>query len=84
MFVVETFQKHFCKKNLKDLLFECFVIMYVCIYVPSTLKSSEEGVRCLRTGVTDGCEPPYRYLELKLGSLQEHEVLLDNEPSLQL
>lgn len=29
MFVVETFQNISVKKNLKDLLFECFVNMYV-------------------------------------------------------
>jgi len=34
------------------------------------------------TGMTDGCESPGRCLELNLGPLQEHPVLVITEPFL--
>ena len=36
------------------------------------------------TGVTDRCEPPHGCLELNQGLLEEQQVLLITEPSLQL
>lgn len=52
------------------------------IYTPHVCLP-EEGVKTFGTGVTDGCEPWYRFWGLNLGSLQEQQVLLSPEPSLQ-
>lgn len=43
----------------------------------------EEGVGFSRTGVIDGCELPCGGWELDLCPLQEQQVLLATEPSLQ-
>lgn len=56
------------------------------IYVsqtPECPQESEEGVRSLGTGVTDDCEPPHWCWELNPGPLQEQQVLLTAESSLQ-
>lgn len=52
------------------------------IYTPHVCLP-EEGVKSFGTGVTDGCEPWYGFWGLNLGSLQEQQVLLSPEPSLQ-
>lgn len=52
------------------------------IYTPHVCLP-EEGVKTFGTGVTDGCEPWYGFWGLNLGSLQEQQVLLSPEPSLQ-
>jgi hypothetical protein len=44
---------------------------------------SEESARSSGTGVMDIYEPPYRYWEQKPGPLQEQQVLLTTESSLQ-
>ena len=46
------------------------------------LWKSEEGLRAIGTGVSDGCGPPM-VLGTELGPLQEQQVLLTAEPSLQ-
>lgn len=56
--------------------------MYVCA-PHGCLWRPEEDMKSLGMGVTGGYEPPYRHWELSSGSLQEQQVLLINEPSLQ-
>ncbi|EDL21757.1 mCG1039131, isoform CRA_a [Mus musculus] len=46
-------------------------------------SKSEEVVRSFGTRVMDGCELPREYLESKPGPLQEQNVLLTSETSLQ-
>jgi hypothetical protein len=41
----------------------------------------EKSIRCLGTGITDGCELPCGCLELNLDALQEQPVLPTTEPS---
>lgn len=48
------------------------------------LKTSEEAIRSSRLGIIDGCELPCRWWEPNLASLQEKQVLLIAEPSLQV
>lgn len=65
-------------------VYECFVHIYVCIpcvwLVPKML---EKGIRSPGNEVIDGCKPPYRCGELNPGLLQEQQVLLNTDPSLQ-
>jgi hypothetical protein len=42
----------------------------------------EKGTKSLVSGVTDGCEPPCEFWELKLGYLGEQNLLI-TEPSIQ-
>lgn len=69
---------------------DCFNILlkFECLSVNSCIqaqwpKKSGEGVRFPGTGVTDDCEPLGGFWDLNLGPLQEQNVLLTNEPSLQ-
>ena len=54
----------------------CVCELFVCL-VPV------EAIRSLGTGVTDSCEQPCGCWELNLGPLEEQEMLLTTEPSLQ-
>jgi len=67
-------------------VYECFYL-YVCMHVHPVcawcLRRSEEGIRSPGTGDKEGCEPPCGFWELNLGPLQEQQVLLTTEPSLQ-
>jgi hypothetical protein len=58
--------------------------MYICVLHTYVLPwKSEEGVGFLGTGGTDGCDPPYGFYEPNPGLLEEHQVFLTAEPSLQ-
>jgi hypothetical protein len=61
-------------------------VLPACMYMNHThswcLWKSEEGSVAYGS-VTDDCEPPYRCWELNPGPLQEQQVLLAAEPSLQ-
>lgn len=46
-------------------------------------ESLEDSVRSPGTRVTNGCEMPCRCWEPNPGSLQDQQVLLNSEPSLQ-
>ena len=46
------------------------------------LRRPEEGVRFPGIGVTDGCEPSFRFWELNSGLLEGQPVLLTTEPIL--
>lgn len=59
---------------------ECMLVYHVC---PHCLQQSEEGVGCLGTRVMGGREPPRGHLEQNTGLLQEQQVLLLAELSLQ-
>lgn len=52
--------------------------MYVCVSCVRTVPMEA------RAGVIDGYEPLYWYQELNFGLLQEQQVLLTSESSLQL
>lgn len=52
----------------------------MCLQYPQTL---EEGVETSGTGVAGGCKLPYRCLELNLSPVQEQQILLTTELSLQ-
>lgn len=58
---------------------------YMCMYHVCAwfLQKAEEGLRTPGTRVTHVCVLPHGYLELKLGLLQEHQVFLVTETSLQ-
>jgi hypothetical protein len=56
----------------------CMSALPTCIYVHvhiSCTQGSEEGIRTLGTGVTDGCELPGWCWDLNSGPLQEQEML---------
>jgi hypothetical protein len=58
--------------------------MYVCIPVPcSAYKRPEEGTRSPGTGVAERCKPPRVCWELNPYPLQDMQMLLTSEPSLQ-
>ena len=54
-----------------------------CVTYMQVLRELEDNIGSLGTGVTDSCELPYRCWELSLGSLQDQQVLLTAEQSLQ-
>lgn len=57
--------------------------MYVhCMCAWHPLRS-EEGIGFPETSVRDGCGPPHGCWELNQGPLQEKQVFLTAEPSLQ-
>jgi hypothetical protein len=58
--------------------------LHVCHMCAWCLWRLEEGTRTPETGVTEGCKLPWRSWESNLGSLQEQQVLLTTEISLQL
>lgn len=60
---------------------ECFVCIYVC--APRMWLVPMEGIRCLKTTVIDGCQPPCGFWELHLSPLQKRQVLLTTKTSLQ-
>ena len=60
---------------LMNVLPACVPVSHVCAWC---LWRSEEGIGSPETGVTDDCEPPYP------GPLEELQVLLMGEPSLQM
>lgn len=47
------------------------------------LQKAEEGLRTPGTGVTHVCVLPHGYLDLNMGLLQEHQVFVVTETSLQ-
>lgn len=47
-------------------------------------QRSERGIRSSGTIITDGCGLPYGFWELNQYPLQEQQVFLTNDPSLQL
>jgi hypothetical protein len=49
-----------------------------------SLWRSEDFIKSPGNGVANGREPPWVYWELNSGPLQEQQVLLTAEPSLQL
>lgn len=67
--------------------FMCMSVLHMCVYVhhvhTSCLQRSEEGVVSPENwSYKWWCKPPSVFWELNLGPLQEHQVLLNNEPSL--
>jgi hypothetical protein len=55
-------------------------VLLACIYVHRVcLEPTEGGEQVLRTGVTDGCEPPSGCWEQNPGPLKEQPVLLTTE-----
>ncbi|EDL00481.1 mCG113792, isoform CRA_a, partial [Mus musculus] len=63
------------------LLCSCFKILSVCITRGSL--ETRRGLRVAGIAEIDGCELPCRCWELNLGPLEEQQVLLTTEPSLQ-
>lgn len=58
--------------------------MYVCMGITCVSDARPEGsIRPPETGVTDGCQLPFKWWELSQSPLQEQQVLLTIEPSLQ-
>lgn len=57
------------------------MVLPKCIYVSCVFINSKEGIRSPVAEVTDGDEPPY--WEQNLYPVQEQQVLLRAEPSLQ-
>lgn len=59
-------------------MYECFSCMYVCMqaWMHCLCTRCLQKSDCLETGVKDGCELHCECLELKLGALQEQEMLL--------
>lgn len=58
-----------------------YMYMYhVCAWC---LQWSQEGVRSPGIGVMNACEPPHGCWEQNLGRLQEQQMLLAPEPSVQ-
>lgn len=57
----------------------------VCLFTThiQCQRGPEKGIRSLGTGVTEGCRPPYGCWEPSPGLLQEPQLLLNPEPSLQ-
>lgn len=67
-------------------LYEYFVCLCVCLwilYLQGPLKSKED-IESPGTGVRDSSMLPCNFCELNLGPLEEQQVLLTNELSLQL
>lgn len=66
-------------------MYEYFVCwnVYVCIYALHVYLIPSEGARSPKTGVMDGCELSCGCKELNSGALQDQQVLLTDEPSLQ-
>lgn len=70
-------------------LFILCVWAFICICICASLaylvpkEGLEEGTGSLRTGLKVGCEPPCGSWELNLSLLQEQQVLLTTELSLQ-
>jgi hypothetical protein len=54
-----------------------------CVTYMQVLRELEDNIGSLGTGATDSCELPYGCWELSLGSLQDQQVLLTAEQSLQ-
>lgn len=50
--------------------------------LPAGMFVPNGRIRSSRTGVADGCKPPYECWELKPGPLQEQYMLITMEPSL--
>ena len=63
-------------------MYECFLTR-MCPMCTWVVQRAEEGIRCPRTEVADGCELPCWCQELNPSPLQEQPVLLTTEPSLQ-
>lgn len=62
----------------------CSASMHVCVpCMPSALRDQKRDSETPRTRVKDGGEPPGKCWELSLVALQEQQVLLTAEPSLQ-
>ena len=57
--------------------------MYVHNIYSRYQEQSEEGIRFLRTGGLDGCEPSYGGWESNLGPLHEQQMPLTTGPFLQ-
>ena len=65
-------------------VYGCFACMYVNVpYVCLMPKEVKRECRSPVSGDRLVCEPSYRWWELKLGPLQEQQVLVNTEPSLQ-
>lgn len=61
------------------MLCECFAtIVYVYYVYAWALHKSEVGNEPPRTGITDGCEPQYRFWNLP----QEQQMVLITKPTL--
>lgn len=58
-------------------VYSCFACKCMCM---QCLPRPEEGVRSLKTGVADSCEPPCGCLGSNLGPLEESPVFLAIEP----
>jgi hypothetical protein len=63
----------------------CLNVLLVCTHT-MCMPGAQAGQKRASDPVgqdADGCEPPYGYQQLNLGPLQEQQVHLSTEPSLQ-
>lgn len=56
-----------------ECLLACMSMHYICAWCP---QGPEHNVGPPGTEVTEGCELPYGYWEVNLGSLQKQQMLL--------
>ena len=73
-------------KRFIHFYFKCISVLPAQLsvhHVYAVLSELAKGVRSTETEVTDGCEQPHECWDPNLGPLQEQQVLLTIEPSLQ-
>jgi hypothetical protein len=74
---------HHAQLNNKSLLFSLNIWVF-CLHIHLYItRRPEEGIKYPGTGFTDGCEPPRGCWELNLGLLEDQQVLLTTELSIQ-